>query len=57
VAIKDGRIAAVGIDLGGARRHVDAEGPRSHPASSTCTPITTRSCCGIRSPRPRSRWA
>ena len=46
LAVQDGRIAAIGNDLGPARSRVDARAWRWRPASSTCTPITTPNCCG-----------
>ena len=41
IAITDGRIVAVGTDLGEAHKIIDAQGLLSPPASSTCTRITT----------------
>ena len=41
VAIKTGRIVAVGNDLGSARTRVDADGQVLGQASSICTRIST----------------
>ena len=48
VLVADGRIAEVGpsVDTAGARV-IDAGGAFVAPASSTCTPISTRRCSGI----------
>jgi len=56
VAVTDGRIVAVGGDLGAARRRVDARGLTLAPGIVDRTPTTTRSSPGIRSRRrlPRS---
>ena len=45
VAVRDGRIVEIGRIDGAAKERVDARraGYLSHPASSTCTPTTTRS--------------
>jgi hypothetical protein len=57
VAIADGRIVAVGRHILRGRREIDARGKIVTPASSTCTPTTTRKPHGIRFSRRRRSTA
>ena len=54
VAVIDGRIAAIGRDLGPARETVDAGGLALMPG---IIPTTTRRSPGTRPPHRRPRWA
>ena len=54
VGVRDGRIVAIGtVDRTGGRGASTPTVWSSPPASSTCTPTTTRRSCGIRRPRRR----